>query len=423
MKKSIILLAMLISITSFAQYGVNYKALIQQNGNVLANHSVNLRFTLLENSNPVYQETHSATTDANGIVSVNIGEGTVVSGSFPDDWNKIYFYKTEINSGSGYQDFGTQQFKAVPYSYFAFSADYQTLTEAPFGGAGVNADTGIDDNIYHNGKMSIGADSENAQLYVETTESDAISVRSDYSGSGLQVALQNSIYGTSNCNRTGVYNDLRATGDGSETGVYNFFAVPSNAHRIGVDNYLSGNGNGYLYGIYSSINADGVGRHYGVYNVLSGAGAGDKYGTYSKIETTAGGTHYAVYGEAEKAGSYAGYFKGNVYVDKKITAEESGTDADMKAYIYGFLITSGDNIAHFKSSDGFTVQNTATGTYDVTFNDTSIAANYVVTATADNTTHPMITVVDYRTGHFFIKIFDINGSLSDSEVHFIVFKK
>ena len=124
MKKTILTLAaILIASLSFAQGGgFNYKALITDNGNVLNTQPVTFKFTVLENgATSVYQETQSATTDANGIVAVNVGEGTLVSGNFTTiDWgSNPYFLKVEIDTGSGYQDFGTTEFKAVPYAKFA----------------------------------------------------------------------------------------------------------------------------------------------------------------------------------------------------------------------------------------------------------------------------------------------------------------
>ena len=142
MKKILFLLIGFLSTISFAQNGFNYKALITDNGNALANQSVNIRFTLLENGTTfVYQETHSAMTDANGIVSVDIGEGTVVSGDFATlDWgDNTYFLKVEIDTGSGYQDFGTSELKYVPYAKYAdkagnvFSGDFNDLTNVPAG--------------------------------------------------------------------------------------------------------------------------------------------------------------------------------------------------------------------------------------------------------------------------------------------------
>ncbi len=133
MKKSIITLAaILIASLSFAQSGgFNYKALITDNGNALQNHNVTVRFTILENgSTSVYQETHTATTDANGIIVLNIGEGTVVSGSFNSiDWTNEQFLKTEINTGSGYTDFGTTAFKAVPISKNTDKLEGKTIAD------------------------------------------------------------------------------------------------------------------------------------------------------------------------------------------------------------------------------------------------------------------------------------------------------
>ncbi len=137
------LVILMMTAMSFAQVGgLNYKALITNNGNALSSQPVTFRFTVLENgTNAVYQETQSAATDANGIVAVNIGEGTVLSGNFSTiDWgNHTYFLKVEIDTGSGYQDFGTSELKYVPYAKYAdkagnvFSGDFNDLTNVPAG--------------------------------------------------------------------------------------------------------------------------------------------------------------------------------------------------------------------------------------------------------------------------------------------------
>jgi len=143
MKKNILsFIAILIVNVLLAQSGFNYKALITQNGNALNTQSVNLKFTLLQNgSTAVYQETQSATTDTNGIVSVNIGEGTVQSGNFNNiDWeNNTYSLKVEIDTGNGYQDYGTTELKFVPYAKYAevagntFSGNFNDLNNIPSG--------------------------------------------------------------------------------------------------------------------------------------------------------------------------------------------------------------------------------------------------------------------------------------------------
>ncbi len=142
MKKQIALLTLLfVAFTSLAQNGFNYKALLTENNSTLSNQNVDLRFTILQNgTSSVYQETQSATTDANGIVSVAVGEGTAISGNFDNiDWAQNYFLKVEIDTGNGYQDFGTTELKYVPYAKYAetagntFSGNFPDLANIPAG--------------------------------------------------------------------------------------------------------------------------------------------------------------------------------------------------------------------------------------------------------------------------------------------------
>ena len=121
-----IVLALILVITAKAQNkGINYKAKIADNsGNALDMQSVTVQFTILEGntgSNEVYRETHATTTDANGIIIINIGEGTAMSGNYNTiNWGiDTHFLKTEIDTGSGYVEIGNTEFKAVPYALYA----------------------------------------------------------------------------------------------------------------------------------------------------------------------------------------------------------------------------------------------------------------------------------------------------------------
>ncbi len=54
-------------------------------GNLIAEENVSLRFSILDGSNTgpvVFQETQSVTTTSLGLINLNIGQGTVVSGAF-----------------------------------------------------------------------------------------------------------------------------------------------------------------------------------------------------------------------------------------------------------------------------------------------------------------------------------------------------
>jgi hypothetical protein len=133
---------LLISISSFSQNGINYKAVVKDHlGNVIANSSIDVLFAILEGvaQTNVYQETHTTTSDANGIIIVNIGEGSQVSGNYNNiDWgNDEHFLYVLIDIGNGWVDMGTTEFKSVPYAIHALNAANATGLEAIDEGLGI----------------------------------------------------------------------------------------------------------------------------------------------------------------------------------------------------------------------------------------------------------------------------------------------
>jgi uncharacterized protein (TIGR02145 family) len=117
---------LLLALAANAQRGINYKAIINDDdGNLLASTAITVQFTILENgTNPVYSETHNITTDANGILIVNIGEGSTSDNFIAIDWSGDPLYlKTEIDKGEGFVDMGTTEFKTVPYALHAKTAE------------------------------------------------------------------------------------------------------------------------------------------------------------------------------------------------------------------------------------------------------------------------------------------------------------
>ena len=61
---------------------INFQSVIRNNlGEVQANKSVRLRISILSgsiNGSSIYSETHTKNTDANGLISLQIGNGTVL---------------------------------------------------------------------------------------------------------------------------------------------------------------------------------------------------------------------------------------------------------------------------------------------------------------------------------------------------------
>ena len=86
---------------------ISYQSVIRNSSNALIiNQSIGVRITILQGSasgNVVYSESQQSTTNANGLVSVEIGSGIVQSGTFTTiDWNNgPYFIKTETDPNGG----------------------------------------------------------------------------------------------------------------------------------------------------------------------------------------------------------------------------------------------------------------------------------------------------------------------------------
>lgn len=92
-KLSTFIVTVLLMATGWAQSPekMSYQAVIRDAGDNLAtNQTVGMQISILQGSitgTAVYVETHTPTTNAIGLVSVEIGNGTVVSGDFTTiDW-------------------------------------------------------------------------------------------------------------------------------------------------------------------------------------------------------------------------------------------------------------------------------------------------------------------------------------------------
>ena len=147
----IILLAnLLISSSIYAQapQKMSYQAVIRNTGNnLVTNQAVGMRVSILQGITPVFVETHATTTNANGLVSIEVGNGTFVSGiAFSAiNWSTgNYFIKTETDptGGTNYTIVGTSQLLSVPYALYAASSGSGGLT-GPTGATGATGATGV----------------------------------------------------------------------------------------------------------------------------------------------------------------------------------------------------------------------------------------------------------------------------------------
>ena len=110
---------------------MSFQTVVRNNlGKLVVNKSIGVRLSILKTSSTgtaVYVETHSKTSNVNGLLTLEVGTGTVTTGTFATiDWAQgPYFLKTEmdVNGGSNYTITGVTEFVSVPYAKMADNAN------------------------------------------------------------------------------------------------------------------------------------------------------------------------------------------------------------------------------------------------------------------------------------------------------------
>ncbi len=127
MKRILLLLitlhSSLIILFSQAPQKFNYQAVVRDDAGTISDQLVSIRISILQGSvdgTVVYSETHSPTTNSYGLITLEIGNGTLESGDFASiDWGADeYFLKVELDPSGGttYSEAGTVQLLSVPYA-------------------------------------------------------------------------------------------------------------------------------------------------------------------------------------------------------------------------------------------------------------------------------------------------------------------
>ncbi len=135
----------------------SYQMVIRNASNqLLVGQTVGIKISILQgsaNGSAVYAETHSPQTNANGLATLEIGGGSLLSGNFANiNWaNGPFFVKTETdpNGGNNYTITNTSQLLSVPYALYAASAGNNA--PGPQGLAGQNGANGQNGTNGQNG--------------------------------------------------------------------------------------------------------------------------------------------------------------------------------------------------------------------------------------------------------------------------------
>lgn len=133
MKKIVLIAALALGtymVSAQAPEKMSYQAIIRNaSGQLLTNQNVAVRVSVLQGSaggTSVYSERVTGVTNVNGLVSLEIGSGTVISGTFSSiNWGANSYYlktETDIAGGTNYTITGTSQLLSVPYALYAKSS-------------------------------------------------------------------------------------------------------------------------------------------------------------------------------------------------------------------------------------------------------------------------------------------------------------
>ncbi|MCF8358938.1 MAG: hypothetical protein K9H26_09285 [Prolixibacteraceae bacterium] len=130
---------------------ISYQTVVRDaSGDLVRSQVVGIQISILKGQvtgTDVYVETHAPTTNINGLVSIEIGGGAPVSGTFSGiSWGSYsYYLKMEIDpsGGTSYTITGTSEILSTPYAFYAKEAETvetetQTLSDVAALGNAVN---------------------------------------------------------------------------------------------------------------------------------------------------------------------------------------------------------------------------------------------------------------------------------------------
>ena len=163
---SAILMAVLFSSIIWAQAPekMSYQAVIRDaNNDLVKDRLVGMRISILQGSTTgtvVYVETQAPTSNANGLVSIEIGSGETNDAFTGIDWsNGPYFIKTDTDptGGTNYTITGTSQLLSVPFALHAKTAESSKESDPEFSNSVAGAITAADTSSW-NSRLKLEVD-------------------------------------------------------------------------------------------------------------------------------------------------------------------------------------------------------------------------------------------------------------------------
>jgi hypothetical protein len=342
----IALIAINTNLFSQAPQKLSYQAVIRNSsGGLVVSHTVGMKISILQGSESgtaVYVETHTTTTNANGLATIEIGGGSVVSGTFATiNWaSGTYYLKSETDpaGGSSYTIVGTSQLLSVPYALNSKTSESvadNSITSAKIvDGTITNTDLGnnsvtsakitdatiaaadLASNSVTTDKINAGAvtgskiaqgGATNGQALKWNNTTSAWIPADDLTGGGITLP-----YSGSGSSEDAVFN-VTNTYSSESLSAYGLQGTTSSSNGSGIAGIaMSTTGpNAGVYGRSFSETGRGV---FGLITKLTGANSGvhgesasDAGAGLSGRAYSATGTNYGVFGESESESGYGVY--------------------------------------------------------------------------------------------------------------------
>jgi len=366
MKKFFAILTMVVTaIITYSQapQKLSYQAVIRNSsGQLVTNHAVGIRTTILQGSpsgSVVYQETFNSLSNANGLVSIELGGGTPVSGTFAAiNWASGSYYlrtETDPSGGTSYTISGTSQLISVPYALHAKNAASYTETDPVFGASPSKAITsGLITNW--NSAYSWGNHAGLYKLVSYVPAWNEITGKpTSISGYGITDAVtltgDQTISGIKTFNSDLLVNGLTiGRGNNSQTDNTAFGRQVLSTNTTGKNNTANGYAALYSNTIGNYNTANGVGALFsntiGCHNTANGVGT--LYYNTTGYNNTAIGEGAGRSNKTGNSNVFLGFLAGNfetgsnkLFIDNQSRSNEA--DGRVKALIYGVFDASPAN--------------------------------------------------------------------------------
>lgn len=468
------------SLWAQAPQKMSYQFVVRNSGGeLITNHGIGVRLTILQGSpsgTVVYEEIFNPNpvSNANGLVTVEIGTGLVISGNFSTiNWAAgPYYLKSEVDptGATDYTVTGTNQLISVPYSFYS------------------NTTGTIPDNVVTSAKITDGsvatADLANgsvtsvkiADAAVSTVDIATNAVIADKINAGAvtgdkiaQAGATNGQVLKWNTTTWAPANDAIGV-PGGTTGNVQF----NNAGALGGDANLSWDNTGKKLGIgisnpsytlhvtgslmrsiHSETTYEGGAAIFGLGNNVSGQNVGVRgisnstNGTGIMGDATAEtGVTYAVKGKVTSASGFSGHFTGGKFYvagnvgigndspDAKLdvdgTINIGGTnaselnraqtsDANLVPIAYGQVNGNG-TFGAAASTKNFTVTKTGTGVYEITITGELFYYSKYTVSAAFIGSEPGFITANSVNNILLIHTYDKAGVPMDQFFYFVVYK-